>query len=33
MTVGEVIRNITEIQDPSWINNLSEEDVEKECNK
>ena len=29
LKISEVIKNITEIQDPLWINNLSEEEIEK----
>lgn len=29
MTISEVIKNITEIQDPLWIHNLSKEEIEK----
>jgi hypothetical protein len=29
MTIREVIKNITEIQDPLWVTNLSDEEVEK----
>jgi len=29
MTISKVIENITEIQEPNWVANLSEEDIEK----
>ena len=28
MKISEVIKNITEIQDPLWIDNLSDNDVD-----